>query len=390
MLNRVWNRSSCSMLGRLAGSSLGVGLATGLSVGVMLGGCASSSPRPLAQTSPEERLAKTDIDDAAYAKLGYRRDWSGFPVVMPGGSIRQVTVADDLVLVQDTGTTVTALSASNGSPVWAQQLGSPLTRFYGLDRVDAGVLVSSDAEAFVIDVKSGTYRSRHAFDKVINTPPVVVGDLAFYGTSVGELLSHRISNGLKYRGVALSGAITQPPVRVGGLIGAVNQSGEVMFVDASTATLQSRAKVFGGLATRPISDGNAMYFACLDQSVYAYSPAGTQIWRFKTAASLRSQPAIFAGTIFVTVPGEGMVALDAGMGTVKWRNSALAGEVIAVRKNDLIVWDGSFLNRVDAVHGEIVAKFKMNGVAQYVVDKFEDGALFAVSTSGVVTRFVTR
>jgi len=133
-----------------------------------------------------------------------------------------------------------------------------------------------------------------------------------------------------------------------------------------------------------------MYIASLDQSVYAFTPASTQAWRYKTSFPLRSQPAVHNGTLYVTIPGDGMTALDAATGSVKWKTPALGGEVIAVRKGDLLVWDGAFMYRVDAAHGEIVSKFKMAGVRMYATEKFGDGTLYAVSNSGVVTRFVTR
>lgn len=356
----------------------------------MLAACASGSGGARSSPSPEQRLASIDIDDAAYAKLGYRRDWSGFPNVAAGGYIKLIEVTSELVFVQDSHSTVSALDVSNGSAVWATQLGGPLTRFVGLNRVNEGLLASSDAEAFLINQKNGSYISRHGFEKVVNTRPVVVGDLAFYGTSVGELLCHRISTGLKYRGVAMPGSIDQPPVLIGNTVGAVTQAGDVLFVAADSGTLISRTKIFGGMATRPISDGGMMYIASLDQSVYAFTPSATLAWRYKTSSPLRAQPAVHNGTIYVAIPGEGMTALDAATGAVKWKTPALGGEVIGVRKGDLMVWDGEFMYRVDAAHGEIVSKFKMPAVRSYALEKFEDGTLYAVSHSGVVTRFVTR
>lgn len=360
-------------------------------VSTMLAACASDGSGSVRSgQSPEQRLASIDIDDAAYAKIGYRRDWSGFPNVASGGFIKLIEVTGDVVFTQDSNSTVTALDATNGSALWATQLGGLLTRFVGINRVDEGLLASSDAEAFLINTKNGSYISRHGFEKVVNTRPVVVGDLAFYGTSVGELLCHRISTGLKFRGVAMAGSIDQPPVLVGNTVGAVTQAGDVLFVAADSGTLLSRTKVFGGLATRPVSDGGMMYIASLDQSVYAFTPAATTAWRYKTSFPLRSQPAVHNGTVYVAIPGDGMTALDAATGSVKWKTAELSGEVIGVRKGDLMVWDGEFIYRVDAAHGEIVSKFKMAGVRAYAVEKFEDGTLYAVSNSGVVTRFVTR
>jgi len=367
-------------LAALSGSALTLAGCAGASTGVARG----------PTLSPEQRLAAFDLDDAAFAKLGYRRDWSGFPVVAGGGSIKLVEVRGDTVFALDSGSTVTALEGSNGSILWANQVGNTLTRFVAINRMDSGLLVSSDAEAFVLNIKTGAYISRKSFDKLVNTAPAIVGNIGYYGTPVGELLGHNISTGFKFRGVALTGAIDEPPIIVGSTIAAVTQAGDVMFVHTDSGTLAARTKIFGGLATRPVTDGENLYLASVDQSVYCFSPSAKQVWRYKTSVSLRSQPAIHGGAMLLHIPGEGFVSLSTASGSVNWKSAAITGEVIGVRKGDLLIWDGEFLQRVDAAHGEVVAKFKMPGVKSFAFDQFVDGNLFIISESGVITRFATR
>jgi len=54
---------------------------------VGLGGKATQKPTPLV------------VDDEAFAKIGFRRDWTGFPIMSPGGTIREFFAGPDIIIV---------------------------------------------------------------------------------------------------------------------------------------------------------------------------------------------------------------------------------------------------------------------------------------------------
>src|SRR5690606_10342534 len=104
------------------------------------------------------------------------------------------------------------------------------------------ILVTSDAELFVVDLRTGNLAGRHRFERVVNTAPAVAGDIAVHGTPVGIVSRTLIDSGIPLPGYGLGGSITADPVVIdGSVVGVVSQAGDVLILDASTASALGRA-----------------------------------------------------------------------------------------------------------------------------------------------------
>lgn len=364
---------------------------------VLSAGCETFPSRSLGPPiSAEQRRAATRLDDDAFAAIGYRRDWTAFPVVTRGQRIEQLTPAGDVVLVLEGGSTVTALERSNGAQRWANPLANPLTVFVGLDRVGDRVLCSAESDAYQLNIATGQLEARQTFARIVSTPPVVVGRLAIYGTWVGELLAHDLVSGVTAWGNAIwgdapPGAIERRPVLVGDAVGVVSRNGEVFFADALTGSELGRNRIYGRVATDPVAVDSLMVVASLDQSVYAFSSyGGSQVWRHRTAVPLVHQPVAHGRRVYVTIPGEGLVAFGVDDGRVLWRAGQVEGTVVAVRTGRLVVWDGTTATLVDPATGDAAGRAALPQVRALVAEQFEDGALYAITEHEVVVRLVPR
>ncbi len=353
-----------------------------------LGGCETTGT-PSVQT----RRSRFNIDDAQYAKLGYRVDWIGYPVISASPGVQFITPGDDVILTLEAGSTVTALSATDGSVRWSDQLGNRLTSFVGLTRDGNRAVVSAQGDVFQLDIATGNMVNRQAYEKIVATPPVLFGPLAIYGTGIGELLAHVLTSPIprvKQWGHAVSGAIEYKPVLIGRTVGAVSHDGVIVFCDAGTGSLVGSNKIYRGTVTAPVAGDDAMFVASLDQSVYAFRPDGQLLWQYRTPVPLRQQPALRGRALYVGVDGVGLVALGVGRGEVFWTAKGVKGTVIGAIKNRLIVWDGKTATLLDADRGDVVSKADLPGVRMLVLDEPEDGNLYAVSNSSVVVKFVPR
>lgn len=361
-----------------------------------LAGCASNGVATPSSAGPSDaRAAAFPIDAAAWSKLGYKWDWTGFPFVSSRGHIADISVYPDVVVTQESGSAVSVLEASNGSQRWSNALANPLTRFVGTQRFNDArrgdvLLTSSQSEVYILALQTGTLLDRQALDKVVNTKPLVSGDRLIYGTPVGEIFSHWLERSFKVWGFGTSASIEADITRVSdGTIVSVNQAGQLTFLTEG-GSLVAQSQIFGGPGAPLVTGNNTVFIASLDQSLYAYSPSGAQLWRMRTNAPLREKPYFRNNVVYVSLDERGLSAFDAASGKPLWNNKNVHGTVEAARKGHLLVHDGDRLVTIDPEQGDIITSITVKGLQRVVVDQAEDGNLYAVSKSGVVAKFLPR
>lgn len=369
---------------------------------MMLAACSSdgtSSDRGASSartfSSAAARAEAFPIDAAAWARLGYRWDWTGFPTLGPGETLERVDVYPDIIVAQETGSGVSVLEAANGSQRWSSTLTSPLTKFVGNVRYAdpaAGdvLLASSESEVFWLAVATGTLVNRQPLDKVVNTRPLIVGDTAVYGTPSGEIFAHWLARGLKTWGFGTPAAVEQDILPIApGIVCAINQAGQVILL-GERGGLQSRAEIFGAPGAPPAVGNGMIFIASVDQSLYAYSANGTQAWRLRTNAPLRDRPVFHDGVLYCTIPERGLSAFDAATGRELWSNKTIGGHVHGMRRGRLLVHDGQTVATLDLKNGATVESIQVQGLSELMSDTFVDGPLYAASTSGVIAKFLPR
>lgn len=387
----------------------GVGLALGVG-GV--GGCAgkpgqAGSGGGAGQAAAEGRgdgagssvVSTFAVDHDAWAKVGYRLDWVSRPFPRGGARPRLVfsEVRGDALTLQDASGTVTLVEASTGATRWATDVAGPLTRFVGLMRDPASetrVLVFSETEMFTLEAASGNLSGRDDLDKVVNTLPVVDGDVVMFGTSTGQVYAHRRSTQLGAWGFGMEGTVEADPVRLGQGAAFVNQSGEVAVLNAS-GNLLGRGRIFGGVSTNPVSDGERVYIAGMDQSLWAFTESGALAWRYRTPVALTVQPTVHEGVVYCEIPGSGLTAFDAAGGTVAWVAKGVTGRVVGVRSGRLVVWSGEGrgggeLLLLDRRDGSVVERLTVPEAREILVGEFVDGPVYVVTERGALAKFITR
>jgi outer membrane protein assembly factor BamB len=361
------------------------------------GGCSTDSHA--GAMSPEARAKATPVELDAYSKLGYRLEWRGFPTMLPGEHITRLELLDDAVVAQESAGVLTVLEARTGSIRWSDQPAGRLTKFVGVLRHNGQLLVSSESEVYFYDLATGTLKDKQHLAQVVNTKPVLAGDMLVYGCTNGQILGHLLLNGFRAWGTGLTGSVEVPPVITSnGNVAVCSTRGDLVIVDPQNGMSQGRAKIFSGPgAPIGVSDA-ALYIASEDHSLYAFTSEDAKpMWRKRTDAALRRKPVFWAGKVYcdmgegeVAGGGNGLTCYDAVSGKLVWSNPKVRGEAVAVRNKRLVVWDGTTASTLQIDDGQTVESAKLDGVTMLKADKFDNGNLYAVTPTGLIAKLAPK
>jgi len=348
----------------------------------------------------EQRRAEFQIDHDVYTALGYRLDWRGFPVVQQGERIDFLDVYEDVIVVHESGATVSVLEANTGALRNSSQVANPITKFVGNVRVGNHMVVSSDNELFAFDLDTGALTARHALSRVVTTHPVQAAGQMIYGSAVGHVYARRLTPPIDAWAFDLGGPIDTDPVLAGSIVAAVSRNGDIAMLDAASGTLVGRAKIYGGCDAAPVAGAGAVFFTSLDQSIYAFNLDGSLRWRVRTEQPLRITPTFHTGVLYVPTADKGLRAIDANTGIELWHQPEAHGRVVGVRNGRLLTWEGNqaatatggtgVATTLDPDNGDVIFSAELTGVAMLKPDKFVDGNLYAVSRGGIVAKFQPR
>lgn len=385
-----------------AGAFAALAVAGGCQQGVRAGA------KPAAPASLAERSARFVINDANWSELGYRRDWTAFPRVAPGAYIQHFEAFSDSVFVQDSTSIVTAVKASSGENLWALEMSDPLRRFVGLSRDGDRLFVSSEPELFVLAVGSGEFYedpqrdfpASQRMEFVVNTKPLLMGNLAIYGSTSGEVIGHRTNVALNRWRYRMDSAINFSPVVVGQsntgpIIGVVAESGQFVFLDAFSGQYQVSGTLLDGIDTQPIAAGGLMIVAGRDQSLWGLRPDGSVAWRVRTSHKLVDPPISDGSTVWVNLGEFGISAVRVSSGVVQWSAKNAAGEpvhgrVVAVHGDQLLCVDGKRVFTLDATRGDVIASFEVPGLMEIRTEKLSSGPIYLLSEGGLIVRMNPR
>ena len=357
---------------------------------MVLTGC-NAGPGAPAEPRAAQSDAFYDVDDIEqdpYYRSGLRLVWRSYPQVAPGAGVLFFRPLGDVHAFQDTSNTFSLIEDATGRIRWNASLGRPLEKFVGAARYRGSVLATSESEIRFLDLDNGALLDRQRLSVLSNTRPVITGSIAVMGSSTGEVFGHELSVGVRNWGVDLEGPIEAPVVDLGRTdVGVVSAGGEVIMLDARSGTSNGRrARLFGGVESRPVTDGRTMYVASLDQSVWAYDiRTGRRSWRHRTQSELTAQPIVASDVFIVDAEREGLMGLDAASGERLWTQQDAGGDAVMAYAEQVFLWDGERLSVVALRDGSVRSSEVLPGIVDVVAG--EDGIVFVVDRNGVVSKY---
>jgi outer membrane protein assembly factor BamB len=343
--------------------------------------------------SPKTEKVEWKIDHDSWHDLGYRWEWTGFPLMKPGAGLTDAVAYEDAIVTTASDTTVTCLESSTGKVRWAKQLDRPTTQLFEPTRVGETLFITSDTEIHELSLKNGNTLDRDAVGAIINTKPLIMGNLALFGTTRNEMFAFELTNDFKHWSYKFDGEIESAPVEVtAGSVAMISAGGDLRILNNYDGASILKMNIAGGAIASLLIDDGAVIVPSTDQSLYSFSlDDGQRYWRKRTSEPVLIQPVIHDAILYGSTADEGLVAIDSIDGKVIWSNSSVQGWVVSLANGDeLMVWDGKALSAVDIDSGEIIVSADLNGAAGVRADKFIDGNLYVISPNGALAKFSLR
>tara|TARA_R110002073_G_scaffold118918_3_gene258971 strand:- start:68863 stop:70038 length:1176 start_codon:yes stop_codon:yes gene_type:complete len=364
-----------------------------------LGGCSSTSSTSNDSASttkgsdapivkPEWKIAHSDWSD-----IGFEWQWTGYPPLQSGSWIDHVTAYDDIIVTQGSGSTLSVLETSTGKVRWSRQVDRPSTVFQESIRRGDTLYTASDTELWELNIRNGNTLDRDSLGSLVNTSPLIVDNLAIFGTLSGELFAFQMTNDFKLWSYRFDGPIHVPAISVNdSYIAAISENGELRTLENTNAHTGMFIRIAGGTEATLLTDQVGIYVASKDQSLYAFDiEDGFRFWRKRSSAPVVIQHTLYEGVVYATTKDTGLVAIDSATGEELWSNKDIGGWVVTViDNNQLIVWSGQELLAVDKDRGDVISKMSLSGISGIRTNSIDDGDLYVITLEGTVAKFSLR
>lgn len=362
-----------------------------VSIAGVTAACSSTQTSSKAITSSDAEPWVIDHD--AWHELGYRWEWTGYPLMSKGAGLTDAVTFDDAIITTASDTTVTCLESSTGKVRWAKQLDRPTTQLFEPVRVGNTLYITSDTDLHELSIKNGNTLDRDNVRAIINTRPLIIGNLAFFGTTRNEIFAFETTNDFKLWSYTFDGEIESPAIKVNDdIIAMISAGGDIRVLGARSGNSILKANIAGGSFNDMLVDDGNLFIASNDQSLYSFSlEDASRKWRKRTSKPLTVQPAIHDGVLYASTADQGLSAFDSASGKMLWSNNDISGWVVSIANGDeLIVWTGSSLAAVDKDSGDVITNTDLKGAAGVRADEFIDGNLYIISPTGALAKFTLR
>ncbi len=370
--------SSCSLFAvLLAGSACAIG------------GCASTS----SNTSTTQRVGadqEWNVTHADWAEIGYEWQWTGFPPLQPNALIDHATAYHDVLVFQGSGSTLSVLESSTGKVRWSRQVDRPSTVFQESVRLGDTLYTASDTELWELNIRNGNTLDRDSLGTLVNTSPLIVDNLAIFGTLSGELFAWQMENDFKLWSYKFDGPIHVPAISVNDdFIAAMSEKGDVRTLESMNAHSGMSVQIAGGTDATLLTDGVGLYIASKDQSLYAFDVEdGFRFWRKRSSSPITVQHTLHEGIIYATTEDTGLTAIDSATGDTLWSNKSIGGWALTVLDaNELIVWSGYELLAIDIERGDVITRMPLSNIAGIRTNSVNDGDIYIITLEGSVAKF---
>lgn len=336
------------------------------------------------------------IGPTAASELNYRVVWQ---YENPAdSSLKGIALRGDSVYTLDDRNFLSRINISDGQRRWRVHAADEVLAVTSFNVIDERAYLTAGSQMLVLDVVNGSPIAKWKLDRVSGTQPAEWGDYLIYGSRGGDIVWLNRNLGFIQQAYHISPTLRVPPVIRGNAIATVGVSGEVVLLNASTATKFWDKNLLSPVSCRPVIGDEMVYVSGEDQYIWGLDiRSGRASWKYLTTAALKTSPTLVADRLFQQVPGTGLLCLNAVPidlpgGELLWTNEKATGNVILARNDDLYVWD-ALAQRVfvlDAIRGLTKTRIDLPQAAYLFIGGENSQELFAASVDGRVVRLAPR
>ena len=325
------------------------------------------------------------IGPMAAGELEYRVAWQ---YIGSAKAIRLFTQQGDSVFFLDDQNYLTRIGVNDGNRMWQRQVADPIEEVLGITFPGDRVYVTTGGAMLVLDAGTGSQIDRQSLHQIANTEPVMYGPYLIYGSRSGQLAWHNGLVGAYYRGYKVANSVIIPPVLDGDLLVAVGNDGTIMSLSANSARQYWSKRLLAPIMAAPAVGNGAVFVAGLDQYLWAFNATtGRNLWKVLTPAQLTDSPTLIGERVYQQIPGQGLFCFEAQPadspgGVQVWTAPAVNGNVILMRRSELLVWDDG--------RGSMIKNIDLPAATRLLVGGPQGSDLFAANNDGRVVRLVPR
>ncbi len=330
-------------------------------------------------------MANLLVQPEQAAQLGYDIAWQTHLNILQGQKLRHVEVFDDFIVALRSGNVASVIEASSGRIIWNDSIGTAGERMFRPVRNGEDLIINSETRMYILKIRSGQIVRVIDLMAAVNTPPLIAGQLAVFGTPKGVVFAQHLQSGLEIWKMQTDAAISTDPLMAGNYIIVGNNLGTIAAFTTGGDLLWTR-KTHEKISALPVATDLLIYVASEDKSLYAFERStGKLRWRYLTEEPLNSPPAVIGELLIQHIPGTGTVAIDAFSGQKVW---TLPGNIKPIQGKNLqiLTLSGDTLAIVRAKDGIQTSEQKLPRVHRVIPERIDGGSLYLVRENGRIMK----
>jgi outer membrane protein assembly factor BamB len=260
-------------------------------------------------------------------------------------------VADGFAYIGNTRGIVHAISMRSGKFAWVHRTpGYPRMASSPAVYGDEIVYHTMDGWVYVLDRTSGRLRWRWRSGSPIESSPIIVDGVDYFGDWNGEMYALDLQrHRLKWRR-DLGAKITSSAAIAGGRLFIGDYDGRLWALSPATGATRWIGRVNGKIYGTPAVAGGRVFVPSVAYSFTAFSTSGRYLWRVGTGGYVYSSPAVAEGVVCFGSYDGLFYGVSAASGRVQWRiptGGPISGAAVIV---DGVAYAGSFSHRIIGVN----------------------------------------
>lgn len=270
-------------------------------------------------------------------------------------------VSDGYAYIGNARATIHAVSMLSGKVVWRHDTsGGEMASSPAVDG-DSLVVHTMNGWVLVLDRANGRVRWRWYVGSPVESSPIVVDGIDYFGAWNGELYALDLRTHRLRWSRYLGAKITSSVASAGGTLYVGDYAGRIWALRPASGATRWVGSVNGRIYGTPaVADGRVFVPSSDGDSLTAFSTGGRYLWRVSTGAYVYSSPAVWGGRVFFGSYNGVFYCVSAASGRVLWEVGAggpISGAAVVV---DGVAYAGSFAHQVigvDARSGRVLLRF---------------------------------
>lgn len=335
------------------------------------------------------------VDEGQLGAAGLVKYWEANLPLGAGDRILAGYLVDEALYVVTLNGNAYALKADVGLLRWVNNLTEPDYKVFApthARRADGAgpVIFPTTTATLVFDRFSGELLEQFTPEFATGSAAAAYDNLLFMGSTGGRFYAMSFNNPRGGRPVIRWDVLVRGPVTAAPALYdrdnlvVASHGGVVVSFRGANKALNWSFEAGGAILADPVVDGDGVYVASLDRSLYKVSKAtGRRLWQARFPRPLETAPIVVGDTVYQFCPEHGISALNAADGNERWRKATARAFAAHSSAGDIVLTDDGKLEVIDHASGDVRASVAVRAVLDAVPNPLGPG-VYLLGTEGRV------